>query len=164
MTDLTDTTGPDTGRPLTGTKVFAMIAGMFAVIITVNVIMAVSAVRTFPGLEVKSSHVAGQTFNDERAAQIALGWEVSAELTGGAIVIAVTDATGAAVEPARFSAILGRTTHAGADQTLVLTRAPDGSWQAPVALAPGVWQLRLDATAQDGTLFRHRLELHRIAG
>ena len=50
----------------------------FGVIIGVNLVLALSAVRTFPGLEVKNSYVASQTFDERRAAQEALGWTVSA--------------------------------------------------------------------------------------
>ena len=48
---------------LTGRKVFFITAGAFAVIIGVNVTMAVLAVGTFPGLEVKNSYVASQSFD-----------------------------------------------------------------------------------------------------
>ena len=37
---------------ITGRQVFLVTAGAFAVIITVNVVMAWQAVSTFPGLEV----------------------------------------------------------------------------------------------------------------
>jgi FixH len=58
---------------ITGPRVFAFTASAFAVIIGVNVFMAYQAISTFPGLEVKSSYVASQSFDAERAAQNALG-------------------------------------------------------------------------------------------
>ena len=54
---------------LTGKHVFAITAGAFAVIIGVNVLLAVKAVSTFPGLEVGNSYVASQGFNTRKAAQ-----------------------------------------------------------------------------------------------
>ena len=51
---------------LTGGHVLAMFVAMFGVIITVNMILAFSAVKTFPGLEVKNSYVASQSFDRDR--------------------------------------------------------------------------------------------------
>ncbi len=56
-------------REFTGRHAAAVFVGAFAVIIAVNVALAVSAVRTFPGLEVANSYVASQEFNARRAAQ-----------------------------------------------------------------------------------------------
>ena len=50
----------------------------FGVIIAVNLTLAFNAVRTFPGLEVKNSYVASQSFDADRAAQNALGWDGAA--------------------------------------------------------------------------------------
>ena len=61
-------------REITGRHVLLGMVGAFGVIITVNVVMAWQAVSTFPGLEVKNSYVASQTFDAERKAQLALGW------------------------------------------------------------------------------------------
>ena len=74
-----------TAKPLTGRKVFLMFAAAFSVIIGVNLILAYKAVTTFPGLEVKNSYVASQSFDAERAAQLALGWDIGAEVTDGVI-------------------------------------------------------------------------------
>ena len=65
-------------RKLTGKHVLMIFAGAFGVIISVNLVLAYSAIKTFPGLEVKNSYVASQTFNERKAAQEALGWNVSA--------------------------------------------------------------------------------------
>mgnify|MGYP001760938923 FL=1 len=64
-------------RPLTGKHVLAITLVAFGVIIGVNVLMAVKAVGTFPGLEVANSYVASQDFDRERAAQAALDWTVT---------------------------------------------------------------------------------------
>ena len=50
-------------RPLTGKHVLAITLVAFGVIIGVNVLMAVKAVGTFPGLEVANSYVASQDFD-----------------------------------------------------------------------------------------------------
>ena len=50
----------------------------FGLIIAVNLTLAFNAIRTFPGLEVKNSYVASQSFDRDRQAQTALDWQVSA--------------------------------------------------------------------------------------
>ena len=64
---------------ITGKHVLAITVSAFAVIIGVNVVMAWKAISTFPGLEVKNSYVASQTFDADRAAQQALGWTLVPE-------------------------------------------------------------------------------------
>ncbi|MDF0601064.1 FixH family protein [Psychromarinibacter sp. C21-152] len=147
------------GKPLTGRKVFAIFAAGFGVIIAVNVVLAVQAVGTFPGLEVKNSYVASQTFDDDRAAQEALGWDVSAEVTGGALRVAITGPDGRPVAPEDLSVRLGRTTMQEHDMTPELIF--DGTAHvAPVDAGPGKWELRVNAVAADGTEFKQRLIVH----
>ncbi len=148
-----------TGKPLTGRKVFIFVASAFAVIIGVNIFMAVMAVGTFPGLETKNSYVASQQFEADRAAQEALGWRVSAEVTDDVLRLTILDINGDPVDPASLSATLGRATHVGEDQTPDF-RFDGRSHSAPVDLGPGNWNLRMIATASDGTEFRQRVVLH----
>ena len=145
--------------PLTGRKVFMITAGAFAIIIAVNVTMAVQAVRTFPGLEVKNSYVASQTFDAERAAQQALGWTVAAEAQDGTVRIAITGPDGMPVQAASLSVTVGRPTERKDDATPDF--AFDGSaYSAPLDLRRGYWNIWLQAQAEDGTSFRQRLELY----
>ena len=142
--------------PITGRKFLAIFASFFVVIIAVNLFMATQAIRTFPGLEVRNSYVASQTFDADRAAQVALGWTVTAEVTGGELVLAFTDSAGAAVQPVIESAIFGRATSVRDDQTPAFVF--DGSvFRAPVLSPGGNWNLRLVARAADGTAFRQRI-------
>ncbi|WP_370272721.1 FixH family protein, partial [Pseudooceanicola nitratireducens] len=69
----------DTGFRLKGWHVLAGFTAAFGIIITVNLVMATQAIRTFPGLEVKNSYVASQEFDDRRAEQQALGWTIFAD-------------------------------------------------------------------------------------
>jgi nitrogen fixation protein FixH len=144
-------------REITGRHVLFMIGGGFAVVIAVNVALAVSAVRTFPGLEVQNSYVASQAFDAERALQDALGWTTSLDHDDGRLVLRIEDGQGP-VEAEIVSAVIGRTTHVADDVR------PDFQWTgdsyaAPVDLAPGIWAMRLEARAADGTRFRRRLEI-----
>jgi nitrogen fixation protein FixH len=151
-----------TGKELTGRKVFAITASAFAVIIGVNVFMAWQAIGTFPGLEVGNSYVASQNFDADRTAQEALGWSVRAEFDGADLKLSITDGNGAAVAPAALTATLGRATERQHDQELAFSATTSGAFLAPVGdLATGKWDLRLEATAGDGTRFRQRIELYK---
>ncbi|MCG6883368.1 MAG: FixH family protein [Silicimonas sp.] len=127
----------------------------FSIIIGVNLILAVSAVRTFPGLEVKNSYVASQNFEADRAAQDALGWEVSAFVTEGRLHLRILDDR-TAIAPEIVQATFGRATNVAADQVPVF--AFDGQdLVADVDAGPGNWNLRLEARADNGTMFRQRI-------
>lgn len=144
------------GFEMTGRKVLAIFVIAFGVIISVNLFLAYSAVRTFPGLEVRNSYVSSQGFNERLAQQRALGWDVRVELSDGELMVHFTDAQGAPVSVAGMQATLGRATHTRDDTT------PDfsyerGTFRAPVDIDTGNWNLRLVATAPDGTEFRQRI-------
>jgi nitrogen fixation protein FixH len=150
-----------TGKELTGRKVFFMFAGAFAVIISVNVFMAYSAVGTFPGLVVKNSYVASQSFDDERAAQEALGWDVTAQIENSSLKLDILGPNGQAAPVQNLNATLGRATQRQDDQDLTFTQGLDGVHVASVGeLAPGKWELRLLATAANGVPFRQRISLY----
>ncbi|KNG95236.1 FixH family protein [Pseudaestuariivita atlantica] len=142
-------------KQVTGFHVFAMFALGFGIIISVNLALAFSAVRTFPGLEVKNSYVASQTFDADRAAQLALGWDVSARLDGDLLILSILKG-GAPVEAVIEQATFGRAHTVNADQEPAF--AFDGrAYTAPVEADGGNWNLRLVARAADGTLFRQRI-------
>ena len=142
---------------LTGWHVLAIFGSAFAVIISVNMVLAYQAVNTFPGLEVKNSYVASQRFDKDRAAQLALGWSVSAELQDNILVLKIDDNVGP-VEPAILSATFGRATHVGQDQIPEFVHNGD-AFVADVGDIDhrGNWNLRLVAEAETGQLFRQRI-------
>jgi nitrogen fixation protein FixH len=146
-------------RQLTGRHVALIFCGAFGIIIAVNLALAYSAVSTFPGLEVKNSYVASQSFDRDRERQQALGWTISAEARDGRILLSVTDEGGRPVEVARLDATLGRATHVRDDSRPAFVF--DGTqYVADADLAPGNWNIRMEAEAPDGTLFRQRVVLH----
>lgn len=149
----------DSGFRMTGGKVLAIMLTAFGVIIGVNLILAYSAVSTFPGLEVQNSYVASQNFNDELAAQQALGWNVTADVDDGILVLAITTDDGKPAQVATLDAVIGAATHVRDDQTPEFLYL-DGAFRAPVTIRPGNWNIRMVATAPDGTVFRQRVVLH----
>ena len=143
------------GKPLTGRKFFAIIATGFAIIIGANLTLAYQAIATFPGLEVRNSYVASQNFDADRAAQLALGWDVGAVVEGDQLRLSIM-ANGQPVTADIQSAIFGRATNVTDDQTPAFVF--DGrDHVAPVQMADGNWNLRLKALAADGTLFQQRI-------
>ena len=147
-----------TERRITGYHVLFGFVMAFGVIISVNLFLAFSAVKTFPGLEVKNSYVASQTFDESRAAQEALGWEIAADHSNGMLALSITDEYGP-VEVQSLTATLGRATTVAADI------APDfkfngNAYVAPVELRDGNWNIRMVAVAPDGTTFQQRVILH----
>ena len=146
-------------RKLTGWHALAIFGGCFAFIISVNLVLAYSAVKTFPGLEVKNSYVASQEFDVRRAEQEALGWNVYAEAKGGLLILSIKDDQGKPVQAGSLDAVLGRATHVQDDRTPEF--AFDGrAYVARETLAPGNWNIRMKAMSLDGVPFEQRVVLH----
>jgi len=129
-------------RRFTGYHMTAIMFAFFGVVISVNMVMATLATRTFGGTVVDNSYVASQRFNRwlaEGRAQERLGWRVSLSLDAGRRVLAsvsVPDVVVAAV--ARHP--LGRA------PDMALRFEPDGagSWRSRAALPPGRWLVHLE--------------------
>lgn len=145
---------------LNGRHVLAIAIAFFGVIIAVNLVLAVQAVSTFPGLEVENSYVASQTFDDEREGMKALGWTLDKayDPERGELRLTFTDAQGFAAPVNDLSVLVGRPTEAKQDMRPVFTEV-SGSFVAPVQLAKGKWMMHVEAYAPDGTLFRQRLDM-----
>lgn len=146
-------------REFTGRHTAMVFVGAFAVIIGVNLFLAYSAVSTFPGIEVKNSYVASNSFDKRRKAQEALGWSVRADASGDLVILSIIDVNGAPVRVAKLDAILGRPTHIRDDMT------PDfqfdgTAYVAPVKLKGGNWNIRMVAVADNGTEFTQRVILN----
>jgi nitrogen fixation protein FixH len=143
---------------LTGRHVFAITAGAFAVIIGVNMVLAVKAVTTFPGLEVANSYVASQGFDARKAAQERLGWSMTTDWADGRLSLVIADAEGRPVQVDELQVLVGRTTEATDDVWPSFVPAA-GGYAAEVALGRGKWMVKVTARAADGTVFEQRSEL-----
>ena len=147
-----------TERKITGKHVLFGFTAAFGIIIAVNLLLAYSAIKTFPGLEVANSYVASQTFNERKAAQESLGWTVEAHHHDGRLTLSITDDTGQPVAVRMLDATVGRATHVADDV------APDfqfdgSAYVADVPLGDGNWNIRMTAIAFDGTEFQQRVVL-----
>jgi nitrogen fixation protein FixH len=73
------------------------------------------------------------------------------------MVLTIRDETGYPAPVKDLQVTVGRPTHMREDQTPEF-RYSNGAFRAPLELASGVWNIHLTATAQDGTVFRQRLD------
>jgi len=151
--------------PLTGRMVLVCVLAFFGVVITVNVTMAVLAVRTLPGTEVDSSYQAGIGYNAEIAAaqrQDARHWRVAGHVErdpDGRTVVRVEarDDAGAPATGLAFSARLERPIDKGADRLVGLAEREAGTYGGEAAdVAPGQWDLVLEAERAGDRVFLSR--------
>lgn len=146
------------GRPLTGRKVLAILAGAFGVIIGANLALLFAATGSFPGLVVKNSYVASQGWDAKTAAQRALGWRAVVGHEAGALKVAVAGPDGRPVEGLAVAAVVGRPASGRSDVMLTLNESA-GAYVAPWAAAPGLWRVAVTATDGNGARFEAEAEI-----
>lgn len=138
------------GRPFTGRHAFLVIGGGFAIVFAVNMLLAVLASRTNPGLIVENSYVAGQHYNEGLAqgrAQKALGWTVEARPENGLLVVSARNALDRPIDGLVGEVTISHPLGAEPAQTLKLAAdgegryvagpLPAGQWIAETRLALG---------------------------
>lgn len=150
MSDMLQDTHED-GFRLKGWHVLAILLSFFAVVFTVNAIFVTQAVATFPGEDVKKSYVQGLNYNDTlagRAAQAERGWTAQLGLVGDEerrLVARVADADGRALSGLDVIVTARRAATDEADIRLGLAPVAAGEYAGETGLAPGLWELRLNA-------------------
>ncbi|MDE2378908.1 FixH family protein [Bradyrhizobium sp.] len=152
-------------KPLTGTKVFIMLAAFFGLVIGVNVTMMKLAIATLPGTDVDSPYSAGLTYEREIMAaheQAARKWQVNAHVQrsadGGATVqVEARDAGGRPLTGLKFQGRLERPTDKRADLPVELAEVGIGIYRGSAsAVAPGQWDLVLEGDARGERMFQSR--------
>lgn len=140
-------------RRLGGRGVFIIAVIAFLVMLAPNIILAVTAARTFSGVVTEDSYVASQDFDRLKAAQLALGWTVALDHDADVLRLDITDARGQVVRPATLAVTMGRPTTTRADRAVAMLETPSG-YAGEALMAPGHWRVEIAATAADGTAFR----------
>ena len=149
---------------LSGRHVLLMMLAFFGVIAAVNAVMMTLAIRTMPGLEVKSAYEASQTYNaglNSIAAQDQRGWKVeiwSAGIAKGApLRVAILDAAGKPVSGLGGEARFERPTDKRMDQVFPLRETGEGIYEASIpALEPGQWDMAVELLRDHKRMFVSR--------
>ena len=129
-------------RPFTGRDAALVICGGFALVIAVNITLAVSATRSHPGLVVENSYVASQNFNGwlaEGRRQKALGWTVSARSDATALTLSAVNSLGDPLTGLKVVATLEHPLGAESSRDVTLVETAPGHYAVPHGLAPGRW-------------------------
>ena len=148
-------------RPLTGRTVLLILVGFFAVMLAANAAMVATAFSSWTGLATNRAYERGRAYNrtlEAQRAQDALGWQGAVALEAGRVRVTLADAQGAPLDGAHVTVLLVRPVEAGRDVELNLGAEGGGRYAAPVALAPGQWEARVEA-AMAGALWRTRARL-----
>lgn len=152
------TTRAESTFRLTGWHVLAMLSAFFGVMIAVNILFVVMAIRTHPGEIAPRAYVQGLKFNDALAARdasIARGWRLGAALhttpSGAAVVVKLRDQAGDPVRGAEVDATLRRPVASDADHTLHFVEIAPGDYGADVGpLSKGQWLFEGAAQTKQG--------------
>lgn len=144
-------------KPFTGRHMLASLVAFFGVILAVNLTLAYLANSTWSGLIVKNGYVASQSFGDDLArakAQDAMGWAVTMSHAEDRVRITFADATQKKLSGLAITAQLGRPASESQDQVLTFTDIGAGAYSAPANLAPGIWELEVDAVGADAVAYK----------
>lgn len=149
---------------LTGRIVAAALVGFFLVVAGANATMLAMALRTMPGVEVKSAYETSQRFNGEIARmhrQAERGWQAQAEIRrdgeAAVVVLGLRDPSGAAVSGLAVEARLLRPATRQEDREVKLAEAAPGQYRGLIGEAhAGAWTLALEARRDGEIVFSSR--------
>lgn len=151
---------------LNGYHVLFMLLGFFGVMIIVNVIFTVYAVRSFPGEQVEQSYIQGLNYNqalEDRARQEELGWstQVGLERTESGSPMLITywlDEFENGITQLEVSATLTRPATREGQRIVDLSANGPGRYEIILTdLETGDWNAEITAQSPDGeTVTAHK--------
>ncbi len=139
-------------RTFKGWHMAAITGSFFAVIIAVNVTMAVLANTSWTGLVVANSYVTSQNFNHDAEIareQQAAGWKLELKVGRTSTELSVLDHSGRQLSNLRVRAVLQRPTNESGDMNLVLIESGDSVYTTQMPVGSGVWIADVTAEAPD---------------
>ena len=143
-------------KKFTGYHATIMIVSFFAVVITVNLIMARFALSTFSGTVVDNSYVASQKYNDwlkQARDQKAYGWTVSPALREqGKATIAITTEDGLPLKGVTMTAVAEHPIGQSDPFELNFVQTETGKFHSSRALPEGRWKLKIIITQDDKSM------------
>lgn len=132
----------NTPRPFTGRHMALILVTFFAVVVGVNVTMAVLARKSWTGLVVQNSYVASQHFNAEtkkRLAMLEKGFRMEIVVRAGSVSVSLNDKAGLALPLHKASMTLVRSGWAVKDTSIAM-QCRDSLCSAMTELASGLWK------------------------
>lgn len=143
MTDV-----PASNAKFTGWHMWAILVAFFAVVIGVNVLLAVVSARSWTGMVVDDPYIAGQQFETQRKAhdeQVRAGWSPDFLYAPGAARLVIVDGAGNPVDLGDVKVLINRPVGGHDDKLLELVRQADGAYEAPLSLPDGAWDATVTA-------------------
>jgi len=146
-----------TGRKkFTGYHATMIIVAFFAVVVSVNMVMARFALSTFGGTVVDNSYVASQKYNEwlEQARdQQAYGWNVSpAVRSGNGVSLNLTGADGAALQGATVVAVAEHPVGRAEPFDISFAEGRPGEYTSIETIPAGRWKLKLVISQADKSM------------
>jgi nitrogen fixation protein FixH len=146
-------------KQFTGRHMLAWLIAFFGVILAVNLTLAYFANSTWSGLVVENGYVASQSFDKDLAkarAQDALGWSVGMSHANDRVRLTFADGQQQKIAGLAIAGQLRRPTSDRFDQALTFSDTGGGVYSAPAKLAPGIWEVEVDAKG-DGVDDYHKI-------
>jgi nitrogen fixation protein FixH len=134
-------------RKFTGWHMFAILIAFFGVVISVNMVMATAAIRTFGGTVVDNSYVASQHFNAwlaEARAQERLGWTTRLGVDDGRHVTVTLSDRGAPLPGAEIEAVAHHPLGRAPDVPLRFGARANGAYVSHETLPAGRWLVHVE--------------------
>jgi len=134
-------------RKFTGWHMFAILVAFFGVVVSVNMVMATAAIRTFGGTVVDNSYVASQRFNawlTEARAQERLGWTTEVGVDRGRHVTVALSDHGTLLRGAQIEAVARHPLGRAPDVPLRFEARATGSYVSREALPAGRWLVHVE--------------------
>lgn len=152
---------------LTGWHVLIIFVLLFGIMLSVNILMVVQAIRTFPGEVSSQPYEAGLAYNHtlkQQATERALGWRakvdhITASPTSTVIAVQWLDAAGHPLSGAKVVGQIIRPATEKQSHALRFVERAAGLYEAQVTAPPGTWDLTVTATDTRG---EHRTAQRRI--
>lgn len=153
---------PETGFRLKGWHVLVIALAFFGSVITVDVVMAILAVKTFSGVQTEKPYENGLAFNKEIAAanaQNARGWIVTQHVArdaSGTVTLTANFKDKAALAIGGLDVTMNLKAPADAkhDQSVTLQDRGAGIYGGKVEATSGQWDVEIIARQNDDIVYR----------
>lgn len=144
-------------KQLTGRHVLLMLLCFFGVMLIVNIIFTVFAVRSFTGEDVPKSYRQGLEYNKTikaRRTQALLGWSIKANSYTNdngqtEIIVSIRDKNDQPVRSVNISGVLRHPTNKALDRKIELTLSNQNQFRTFLNLPQGRWKANLTANFED---------------